>query len=73
MPKRFPRIHATPSELRKKMGYFLGLVRFGGNTIYIGSRGKVWAVLCPPENWSRENITGQAESLTRKAKGQPED
>jgi hypothetical protein len=66
MPKRFPRIKATPSDLRKRMGYFLGLVRFGGNTVYIGSRGKIWAVLCPPENWSREHPTGHAGAATSK-------
>ena len=58
MPKRFPRTKdthkVTPSDFRKRMGYFLGLVRFGGKSVYIASRGKIWAVLCPPENWSYE-------------------
>lgn len=48
MPQRIARIKATPSEFRKKMSHFLGLVRYGGNMVIITSRGQKWAVLCPP-------------------------
>ena len=55
MPKRIARIKATPSEFRKKMSHFLGLVRYGGNVVIIMSRGEKWAVLCPPAWFEKQS------------------
>ena len=58
MPKRISRIKATPSEFRKKMGHFLGLVHYGGHMVVIMSRGAKWAVLCPPDWFDKRSDKG---------------